>query len=330
MSTIARCTTLQDLPPEVLESVLVVQPPAELCLLACTNKTISNCINSRVWSAVARRHLKAQAKSVDEARDAADRLICTWWAAAGALVRDVPVHFRRSFVAVRARAGSLVRIRSSDDAAAFVMSDTLLYGPPPALEMDFVFGTEGPFPVDGMVARIVAAAVPREPARSPPNSPSRFSPRSINSMCCMNLGQDVVATARVLLNGIVLAEITLTDVCTFSTTDVTIPAALLHTKPRVNTLAVEYCTENSTAACWLKTVRLVPSVLPLSPVDNEPETVPLRHAGISSHRGIPHAMNAPNKFKHQPELGTSRSQMPKFVPHNQFAYSPTRRLNMGL
>lgn len=364
MSTTPRRTTLQDLPIELVESLLVVQPPATVCAVACTSRALSSAVNSPyLWRSVARRTLRVEATTAAELRAHADHLVCAWWAAAGALVHGVPVHFRRRFTAVRARgAATLVRVRASSDDAAFAMgcADDLAgaHAPPPALEMDFAFASNSAFPVDGMVARIVGAPVPaatqprsppvsptRSPRTSPPSSP-RFGMRSRTlaaprlprasalraagarrrAEASASAGDAVYANARILLNGELIATHHLNKLCTFSWIDVKLPANLLRIKPQMNTLTVEYDAGASNAAYWLMSVRLVPAMLPMPEKPSAEENVPLRHVKLSSHDAM-HALGSfgdLDSFVHKKNTLTIRTSS-----RRNHAYSPFQRLNLG-
>ena len=314
-----RTTRLSDLPPELLEALAVVQPPSTLCALTIALPH-ARLDNEAIWSRVCERTLGAS-KPVPDATAAlalARSLTCNWHAASGALVRGVPVHFRRGFIAVRERGSTtLTRIRSSSDASALVMGGPDdghgAHSPPPALECDFALSPTGPFPVDGMTVRVTGAPVPAQPsARSPPPSPlarsptarsppiwtplarAHFPPRLPSASALRAEGQrqrdalaaeavdDVCATFRVLLNGTAVATRSVDELCAFKSFEIALPARLLRRKPQMNTLCVEYVSGSSTAALWLREVHMVAAVLPLNDAPRF-ENVPLRHVGRSVH-----------------------------------------------
>lgn len=346
MSTMARRTTLHDIPSELLESLLVVQPPATLCAVASTSRLLrAAAADPGLWRTVARRTLSVDAANVQELRAAADQLVCAWSARAGALVHGVPVHFRKRFTAVRERgATSLVRIRSARDDAALAMGTSDDHGPAPALEMDFALHKNGPLPVDGFVARIVAAPVPA--TRSPPASPTRsprISPPSTPRLvprfprpselrsagerrrklaaADANTGDAVSANAHVLLNGEEIGTHHLAELCVFGWTDIHLPARLLRKKPQMNTLAVEYVAENSNAAYWLKSVRIVPTVLPMQDSPPKEENVPLRHVRLPNHDASFHGAFGDHDSHVHKNSSISR--------RHSVAYSRFERLNLG-
>lgn len=342
MSTLS----LHDLPTEVLESILVVQPPATVCAVACASRALRDAVSPVVWRSNTVRTLRVPADSAAETRSRANSLVCAWWAASGALVRGVPVHFRRGFVGVRQRgAASLVRIRSASEDAALVLGapDDAhgSHSPKPSLEMDFALNEAGPFPVDGMMVRVVGAPVPHSPpsppssplarspssrpilpwaplARSPPGSPTfgvggprlpRASQlraegaRQRDVISSISSDDEASATVRVVINGTEIGTHTVSEQCAFKHVDLFIPSSLLRCKPKMNTILVEYIEAESTASYWLKEVRVVPKILPLANFEVV-ENIPLRHVGRSSH-GMDHAHKGEHGSTHKPRRGTA-------------------------
>jgi len=155
--------SLHDLPRDLLESLLVVQPATTVVAVSAASKHLRAVASSpTIWRTVARREFGHTISDVPDSSSAfgavAKSLECGWWAASGTLVRGLPVHFRKRFVAVRERGTtSLVRIRRDEDHAALVMGmqeGSNVHSAPPALEMDFAFDhrdKKQPFPVNGMV-----------------------------------------------------------------------------------------------------------------------------------------------------------------------------------
>lgn len=325
MSTPARRTTLRDLPHEVLESLLAVQPPETICAAAQACRDLRNAATPAVWRKASTKMLRTPVASAKEARAQAETLVFGWRAAAGALVRGVPVHFRHGFRAVRPRGGALVRVRAAEDDAVFAMGTTLRHAPPPALELDFLLAADAPFPEQGLVARVVAAPVPRRDGfptgSTPPGSPPASPPVSPPPAGMAAPGNDEAkAAVRLVLNGVHVATHTADGMCRFDMDDFELPANLLRAN---NTLAVEFDGPASDAEYWLKAVRVVPKGLPFAP--EEPiEDVPLRHVRLAPVRsqgygGLVDRCGVPG--------GSFKIGSP---PRNRFAYSYFQRLNLGV
>ncbi|CDF38631.1 Cyclin-dependent kinase [Chondrus crispus] len=108
----------------------------------------------------------------------------------------------------------------------------------------------------------VSEPAPRDPPAFPPSaSPPPAAPDE--------------ARVRVVVNGSTLLACAVPSGDRLRVLDVHVPPELLLTKPRLNTMAVEY-DRASRAAYWLKSVDVVPCILPLPPIaDDELRFAPL-------------------------------------------------------
>lgn len=284
--------TLTSLPHDVLLHLLDQLTPSQIAAYSeLSRSTALSASDPYIWASVARRHLgiappHTNSLSAAAVSRLATALSCRWWLATGTFVQDVAVHFRKGFTEVRARGGIEVPVAKDHSETCYVFGgrhkDSSVPVAVPSVSMDFSLDPAGPFPMDGMRIRLVHASEPVWEDPMITEVPAEASTESLPPMAELSLGlglfegsdSDVPsppadrARIRVRLNNSTVIESTAPDPDVFSVMDVCIGPELLQTRPRMNTLIVEY-DRSSTAAYWLKEVSLTPAILPVAPISPE-------------------------------------------------------------
>ena len=276
MGTTPRGTSaaLPHLPHDVLLHILDRMTPAQTTLFSqlCTT-TAAAAADPAIWASLARRHLgiapAQHALSAATLSSLAASLVSRWWLATGAFVPGVPVHFRKGFTEVHARGGVERDVADGSSVAAYVFGgrhrDAAVPVAVPAVTMHFFLDAAGPFPMEGMLLRLVHVSEPAP--HDPPAFPSAFPPPAPPAPDARACAPDV-ARVRIVVNGSTLLACAVPAGDRLHVLDVHVPPELLLTKPRLNTVAVEY-DRASRAAYWLKSVDVVPCILPLPPIADD-------------------------------------------------------------
>lgn len=286
--------TLTHLPQDVVLHILDLMTPAQIVAYSqLCRLTAASATDPSIWASVARRHLgiappHSNTLSAKEVSRLATSLVCRWWLVSGAFVPGVAVHFRKGFAEIRPRGGVEVPISNDAQESAYVIGgshkDAAVPVAVPGVSMDFFLDAAGPFPMEGMRIRIVHASEPAGPEDKPTATAHTAAP----PMAPLNLGSAHVAwespspaattpvsvsvsdeaRVRIKVNNTTVVESCAPDALEFSVLDISVAPELLQTKPRMNTLVIEY-DRSSTAAYWLKEVTVVPHILPMPPVPKE-------------------------------------------------------------
>lgn len=281
--------TLTHLPHDVLLHILDLMTPAQIAAYSqLCRLTAASATDPSIWASVARRHLgiappHSNTLSAKEVSRLATSLVSRWWLLIGAFVPGVAVHFRKGFAEIRARGGIELPISNDAQESAYVIGgshkDAAVPVAVPGVSMDFFLDAAGPFPMDGMRIRIVHASEPVDPQELPPTAAD-----SAPSMASLNLGPAHVmseratshittpltdeARVRIKVNNTTVVESCTPEALEFSVLDISVGPELLQTKPRMNTIVIEY-DRSSAAAYWLKEVTVVPHILPMPAVPKE-------------------------------------------------------------
>lgn len=351
--------TLTSLPHDVLLHLLDQLSPAQIAAYSQLSRaTAASASDPYIWASVARRHLgiapsHISSLSAPAVSRLATALSCRWWLATGTFVQGVPVHFRKGFTEVRARGGIEVPVAPERSDTCYVFGgrhkDAVVPVAVPSVSFDFSLDPAGPFPMDGMRIRLVHASEPV--VEDPADLSSEVSSESLTDsllssapeMAGLSLGpgfyegseHDAVspqsdrARIRVKLNNTTVIESTAPDPDVFSVLDVCIGPELLQTKPRMNTLIVEY-DRTSTAAYWLKEVSLKPAILPVAPVSPESlvfgvQAAPQEAVVTAEPEEVPERVSSPREQFARPsydEIPRTPPPPPR-MPRRTARYQPT-------
>ncbi|PXF43823.1 hypothetical protein BWQ96_06444 [Gracilariopsis chorda] len=173
-ASVAPENLLLHLPRDVALNILRRLSPIELAAFSQLCREASRIADDeQVWRAAAARHLadlSVRPTSCASFYALAQKLVCRWWLLTGAFVAGMPVHRRRGFIDVHARGGQERLIHPNSATTCYVMGDpdpTALIWPTPAVHLSFFLDAKGPFPVDGMRARLIHAIENPKPIAHP-------------------------------------------------------------------------------------------------------------------------------------------------------------------
>lgn len=270
--------TLPVLPQDVLFQILDRMPPAQIATYAQLNKAAFEAASHpSVWASAARRHLAvAPEHPVTSAAllELAQTLVCRWWLLMGTVVAGVPAHFRRGFSDVCTRGGLELPIVSNESDTCYVFGPQYRHRIVPALTpgvtLHFFFDAAGPFPVQGMRLRIIhAVRQPRFDDERTDDLPRGMAHLSLSAPRYESVYTEPgEARVAIRVNSDTLFESFTPQGENFSVLDIDVSPDCLVTKPRMNTICIEY-DRTSTAAYWLRDVSIVPSIIPPQHVDEE-------------------------------------------------------------
>lgn len=336
-----RAPTLATLPQDVTVQILERMAPRDIARYGTLcRSTAASAADPLVWAAAARRCLGVARHDLTPAavRALAAMLVCRWSVATGLLVPGVAVHFRKGFSDIRARGGVEVPVEEGGALCCYVVGDErrdhVVRVPVPRVEMDFSLVAAGPFPMAGMVLRVVhgseavsaadarhraSVGAQQRAAEHPTLTPQHLDlgPPHFATMHSAGGERDVHMGPTEARVSIKLNNITVVDKCApegfvFSTLDVPLPPDILRTKPRMNTLVIEYH-RSSTAPYWLKEVQIVPAILPLPPVETPRQTFtvgPVDRPTKSADMFAPHAATVADPTP-APEPAHTRHSAPR-------------------
>lgn len=194
-------------------------------------------------------------------------------------VLNVPVHRRSGFCDISARGGVEIPIIPHKAPTCYVFGGrhegAAVPVVVPAVSLCFFLETEGPFPVNGMRLALTHA-VENEIDDVPDLAHLSLGPSAAvgeQTEQTSSSAESLFASVRVKVNNQTLLSSCSPQSDIFQVTHVHVPADILVTKPRMNHISIEY-DRSSTAAYWLKSISIMPTVLP--PPAEEKEASSLR------------------------------------------------------